>query len=332
MYEAEIEAAAKANKISPTTLRKFINIESGWNADAQTGSHKGLLQLTDQEFKDHGGGDIFNPADNINAGAKLIAAKGVRFQTSAGRPATDHEMYMAHQQGEAGAAAHASNPEGVAWQNVAKYYPSERMAKSAIWGNLPEADKARFGNVDNVTSGAFSDVYKRKVNGDDSPVPTDTGPATSVTTTKEQPPADGVPSERATDAFDAIKTQSPADKVADLESHLSGMTAQQAPGAAPSPATVAAMAGQVGAGIGGPAAAPAAAAATPAAAPGVNPYLLAQPMQPQQTPAQPQNALAAIANPVAADSSNTQNMLRLMAMGRDKNNTLASLNGNGVIS
>jgi hypothetical protein len=165
--------------------------------------------------------------------------------------------------------------------------------------------------------------------GDAASVPPGVTP-TPVATTKEQPPADGVPSPIASDAFDATKTTTAESAFEDLKSHID----EQKAAAAPSPQAVASAAGPALVGPGGPAgAATGALAAAPAASPGVNPYLMAQALQPQATtPAQPQNALAAFANPAAADSSNTQNMLRLMAMGRDKNNMLASLRGNGVIS
>jgi len=64
----------------------------------------------------------------------------------------------------------------------------------------------------------------------------------------------------------------------------------------------------------------------------MNPYLMAQAMQPQAAaPAQPQNALAAFANPAAADTSGTQNMLRLMAAGRLDTNALGALKNRGIM-
>jgi hypothetical protein len=42
-------------------------------------------------------------------------------------------------------------------------------AKKAIWGNIPDALKARYGSVENVTSKDFMDIWKAKVEGGDLP-------------------------------------------------------------------------------------------------------------------------------------------------------------------
>jgi hypothetical protein len=43
-------------------------------------------------------------------------------------------------------------------------------AKAAIWGNIPDYLKPQFGNVNNVTSADFINMWRSKVEGDNSPV------------------------------------------------------------------------------------------------------------------------------------------------------------------
>ena len=62
-----------------------------------------------------------------------------------------------------------SNPDALAWQNM--YSTGEGQskgpgwAKKAIWGNIPDNMKAQFGNVDNVSSRDFMNLWSAKVNG-----------------------------------------------------------------------------------------------------------------------------------------------------------------------
>jgi hypothetical protein len=127
------------------------------------------------EFKAHGGqGDIYAPEPNVAAAANKIASESKAFQARYGRAPTPTEIYMIHQQGEGGAAAHFASPDKPAWQNM--YSTAEGRekgpgwAKKAIWGNIPDDLKARFGSVDNVTSADFTALWKSKVEGGELPV------------------------------------------------------------------------------------------------------------------------------------------------------------------
>jgi hypothetical protein len=352
-YDSQIDAAAAKYGLSPDTLRTFIRIESSGNPkEVSDAGYKGLLQIGDREWKTYGaGGDVFNATDNINAGARMLSDHAKQFEKAMGRAPNDNDLYLIHQQGRAGAVAHVSNPTGKAWENVAEYYPNERVAKSAIWGNLSKEDKAKFGSVDNVTSGDFMNTWKGKVAanggnvGDIDPVIPPGVTPTMVATTMEPPPADGVPSEQSTNEFDKLLT--------DLDAHLNEVKAKDQPPApqqraalqAPS-ASMASAAGSALGGVGGPAsaaaggaaAAPVAPPASPPTAPGADPYMLAAMMQrtqPQQGAPAPAaypgggNVLALIANPQQA-KLDTNSILGMMANGRYKNNILAALNTNGM--
>jgi soluble lytic murein transglycosylase-like protein len=163
----EIGRAASIAGLDPALLRGVVRIESGGNPAAAKGSYKGLGQLSDDQFQKYGGGDIFNARDNLRATARKLADEAGEFQQTYGRLPTAAEMYLTHQQGAGGFAAHIANPDRPAWQNMLStkegQQKGEGWAKAAIWGNVPDQDKARFGSVDNITSGQFMRMWERKV-------------------------------------------------------------------------------------------------------------------------------------------------------------------------
>lgn len=169
------DVAMKAG-YDPNKLATFISIESSGNPNNRTGSYHGLGQLSKEEFAKYGppGGNIYDPRQNLEATVKKLQAEDARFAKQFGREPTALETYMMHQQGEAGARAHLAKPEGIAWQNVRKYYTDEAArkrgyasgddyAKAAIWNNIPSADKKRLGSVDNVKSADITMIYRDKI-------------------------------------------------------------------------------------------------------------------------------------------------------------------------
>ncbi|HEX4500619.1 MAG TPA: transglycosylase SLT domain-containing protein [Scandinavium sp.] len=153
--------------IPESWLRKIMAVESGGNPNAQTGSYHGLFQLSHSEFRAGGGtGDIYDPQQNTRAAANKIAQEKQTFERKHGRPATLPDIYMIHQQGAAGYDAHLANPDAPAWQNEQRASgKSASWAKTAIWGNMTPAMKAKYGSVENVTSGDFTGDWSRKVEG-----------------------------------------------------------------------------------------------------------------------------------------------------------------------
>lgn len=166
--DAAIRQASQDHGIPEARLRAFARIESGGNPRNQTGSYKGLFQLSQDEFGKHGGqGDIFDPASNANAAAAKFKTQEQDFARRYGRAPTDGELYMIHQQGVGGSAAHASNPDAPAWRNMASTAEGRQKgdgwAKQAIWGNVPDDMKAQIGSVDNLTSKQFTEMWNAKV-------------------------------------------------------------------------------------------------------------------------------------------------------------------------
>jgi hypothetical protein len=167
--EAGIARAAQRTGVDPATLRTFVLIESGGRPDVQTGSYRGLLQLSPGEFARHGGsGNIFDPDANLTAGALKLRTETADFERRYGRAPSASELYMMHQQGVGGSAAHWANPDAPAWQNMAGTAEGRQRgdawARQAIWGNVPADVRERFpGGVDSMTSRDFLKLWDDKV-------------------------------------------------------------------------------------------------------------------------------------------------------------------------
>lgn len=176
--ERAIANAALRTGLDPGMIRAFVAIESGGRPNARTGSYRGALQLGADEWAKYGrqGGDIYNADDNILAGAAKLKDEMGAFKRQYGRDPSPTDLYMMHQQGQAGYGAHLSNPDAVAWQNVRPYYTDEAArargfkdgdayARAAIWGNVPADVRAQYpGGVESLTSRQFVDLWNNKVN------------------------------------------------------------------------------------------------------------------------------------------------------------------------
>ena len=162
-----IDNAARSTGVSAGLLRTVASIESGGSPSAQTGSYRGLFQLSNEEFQRHGGGNVFDANANALAAARKIKAESAQFEAVYGHPPDPWEVYMIHQQGWGGFNAHMANPNRPAWENMWStaegQQKGQNWAKRAIWGNIADRDKAAFGNVDNVTSAQFTQYWQAKV-------------------------------------------------------------------------------------------------------------------------------------------------------------------------
>lgn len=168
-----IEQEAARVGLPPDLLKRVAQIESSGNPNANRGrddtKYKGLFQLSPEEFRKYGpaGGDIYNAQDNAAAAANALRARANWFERNYGRAPSATELYLMHQQGEAGLAEHITHPDRPAWQNMLAtaegQLRGQAWAKSAIWGNVPDDVKRQFGNVENVSSRDFMNVWQRKV-------------------------------------------------------------------------------------------------------------------------------------------------------------------------
>lgn|SRR5262245_31952789 len=170
-WDELIEKHARRVGIDPAWMRKIMHVESGGDPRNVTGSYQGLFQLSNREFKAHGGsGDIMDPEQNTMAAANKLAAEKLRFSQKYGREASLKDIYMIHQQGEGGYGKHMANPDRPAWQNMAETGEGKAKgvawAKRAIWGNVPDNLKAKYGSVENITSRQFTEeVWGAKMEG-----------------------------------------------------------------------------------------------------------------------------------------------------------------------
>ena len=165
-----IAQVAQQYGLDPQMLRRTVQIESSGNPRASTGSYHGLMQLSNSEFNRYApGGNIWSSLDNLRAGAAKMAAEMQGFADTHGRQPTPTDFYLNHQQGSGGLAMHLAYPDRPAWQNM--YMTGEGQAKGpdwarrAVWGNVPDADKKRFGSVENLTSRDFYNLWRNKVEG-----------------------------------------------------------------------------------------------------------------------------------------------------------------------
>jgi hypothetical protein len=165
-----VSKVAREMGMDAKTLATLVGIESGGNPNAKTGSYRGLLQLSADEFRRYGeGGNIMDPEANLRAGVRSLQDKGARFAREFGRKPSATELYLMHQQGEAGLRAHLRNPDAPAWKNMLSTGEGRRKgagwARKAIWGNVPSDVRSRYGSVDNLTSRQFVSLWQQKVAG-----------------------------------------------------------------------------------------------------------------------------------------------------------------------
>ena len=79
-YDATIDSAAKVNTLQPALVRAVIVVESGFNPRALSKKGAvGLMQLNPKTAKRYGVKDIYDPEQNIRAGAHYLKDLLARF-------------------------------------------------------------------------------------------------------------------------------------------------------------------------------------------------------------------------------------------------------------
>lgn len=149
-----------ANKygIDPSIALAMGHIESGFNPNAQSkySSAKGVYQFLDATARRYGIlGKQLDPAANIDAGMRLFKDNYASFMRQFGRPPSAGEIYLFHQQGEAGASALLKNPNANVVSVLSKF-------KSKSYNPIAVVTK-NGGNV-NMTAGQFANLWIQKGN------------------------------------------------------------------------------------------------------------------------------------------------------------------------
>jgi hypothetical protein len=89
------------------------------------------------------------------------------FELDTHKKPTLYDLYLIHQQGWQGAAEHVAHPEQIAWQSMCAtdegHEKGEKWCKRAIWANTLPAVKKIWKSVDNLTSGAFVEMWQQRI-------------------------------------------------------------------------------------------------------------------------------------------------------------------------
>jgi hypothetical protein len=163
----EIKRASDALGIDFTFMKAVAKIESDFDPKQRTGSYIGLFQLSNYEFDKYGSGSIVSPRDNAIAAAYKFTTAAILFEIETHKKPTLSDLYLIHQQGTQGAAEHVSHPDRVAWKSMCATdegrQKGEKWCKRAIWQNTLPAIKQVWKSVENLTSGAFVQMWHQRV-------------------------------------------------------------------------------------------------------------------------------------------------------------------------
>jgi hypothetical protein len=163
----EIKRASAAFGVDFNFMKAIARIESGFDPKQRTGSYFGLFQLSKGEFAQYGSGDVLDARDNAVAAAYKFATEAMLFELNTHKKATFSDLYLIHQQGAQGAEEHVNHPDRIAWKSMCATdegkEKGEEWCKRAIWENtLPEVKRV-WKSVDNLTSGAFVQMWRDRV-------------------------------------------------------------------------------------------------------------------------------------------------------------------------
>ena len=163
----EIKRAADAFGLDFSFMKAVAKIEFDLDPKQRTGSYIGLFQLNRYEFRKYGSGNITSPRDNAVAAAYKLATEAALFELHTHREPTFSDLYLIHQQGWQGAAEHVSHPERIAWKSMCATdegrQKGERWCKRAIWGNTLPTVKHVWKSVNKLTSDAFVNMWRQRV-------------------------------------------------------------------------------------------------------------------------------------------------------------------------
>ena len=163
----EIKRASDAFGLDFSFMRAVAKIESDFDPKQRTGSYIGLFQLNKYEFAKYGSGEITSPRDNAIAAAYKFVAEATLFELDTHKAPTFSYRYLIHQQGWQGAVEHVSQPDRIAWKSMCATdegkEKGEKWCKRAIWQNTLPDIKHVWKSVDKLTSGAFVDMWRERV-------------------------------------------------------------------------------------------------------------------------------------------------------------------------
>ena len=151
------QASAKYGFGDSTLPMTTASIESGFGTDPNTNNpgkkYRGIYQLGDDEWNEMGGGDRNDINLQIDHGVGLLAKRKQQLEQALGRPVQDWEVYLAHNQGVAGATYLLNNPNAPAAGG-----PIAPANISSNFGGNPNAPASTF-------TAAVQNTYNRRMGG-----------------------------------------------------------------------------------------------------------------------------------------------------------------------
>lgn len=147
-----IAETAAAQSVDPTLALATAQIESSMGQNL--GSRGNIFQLGENEWSAVGGGRKGDPDTDIRNGVAWLGRTQGQIEQALGRKPEPWEVYLAHQQGQAGAAALLKNPDAPAADALAPAYGGNR-------GKAAQAISANGGDP-NAPASAFAAKWRDK--------------------------------------------------------------------------------------------------------------------------------------------------------------------------
>ena len=146
---ADIYNHALYHGVDPELALTVARIESNFDPNANINKptqYKGIFQLGRDEWREMGGTEAnrWDPTAQVNLGVARLAQIQQQLADRLGRVPTNAEIYLAHQQGVAGAPALINNPNVPAVQVLQSIGVEPGKAHDSIVGNIGSKDA--FGN------------------------------------------------------------------------------------------------------------------------------------------------------------------------------------------
>lgn len=163
-----IRTAAAQYGLDPNTMLRIAQTESGLNPNTANpkSSARGLYQFMTApggSWSEYGrGGNPLDPVANADAGMRYTRDNISHLRNALGRDPTPGEIYLAHQQGRAGAAALLKDPNQPAVNAIGGFYKNPATARDAIVLN---------GGRDGMTAGEFANKWVSRFDGGSAPAP-----------------------------------------------------------------------------------------------------------------------------------------------------------------
>lgn len=164
------EAEAQGENVA--TALRIAEIESRFDPRAQNrrSTAGGLFQFLDATWAEFGGGDKLDAGLNARNGVRLLARNRAGLTEALGRPPQEWELYLAHQQGQGGAAALLRDPRRRAVDALREAGVRDPVAAIRLNGGRAE-----------MTAGEFAGKWRAKFG--------ETGPSLEALTPTQPPPA-----------------------------------------------------------------------------------------------------------------------------------------------